>query len=132
MYFLYLFQFRRTAGDLFRILPFSVFIVIPFMEFLLPVYLWVFPNALPSTFQKKSSYVSHTLCHMISFINLSTMLEILIDRWIDRQIDRQIDRWMDRQIEGWIDRQMDGQIDRWMDRQIDGQMLIDYENTQIE
>jgi LETM1 and EF-hand domain-containing protein 1 len=48
-------QFRRTVGDVIRIVPFSVFIIIPFMEFLLPVYLWLFPNALPSTFQSKSS-----------------------------------------------------------------------------
>ncbi|XP_019852441.1 PREDICTED: LETM1 and EF-hand domain-containing protein 1, mitochondrial-like [Amphimedon queenslandica] len=48
-------QFRRTAGDVFRIVPFSVFIIIPFMEFLLPVYLWLFPKALPSTFQSKSA-----------------------------------------------------------------------------
>ena len=52
-----LLQFRRTAGDLFRMLPFSVFVVIPFMEFLLPVYLYLFPNALPSTFQTESTKV---------------------------------------------------------------------------
>lgn len=50
-------QFRRTVADMFRIVPFSVFIVIPFMEFLLPVYLYLFPNALPSTFQSSSSKV---------------------------------------------------------------------------
>jgi len=51
-------QFRRTAGDIFRVVPFSVFIIIPFMEFLLPVYLLLFPNALPSTFQSTSSKVT--------------------------------------------------------------------------
>ena len=35
-----------------------MFIIIPFMELLLPVYLFLFPNALPSTFQSKSSKVS--------------------------------------------------------------------------
>lgn len=50
-------QFRRTVADMFRIVPFSVFIIIPFMEFLLPVYLYLFPNALPSTFQSSSSKV---------------------------------------------------------------------------
>ncbi|XP_038045476.1 mitochondrial proton/calcium exchanger protein-like isoform X2 [Patiria miniata] len=47
-------QFTRTASDMFRIVPFSVFIIIPFMEFLLPVALWLFPNMLPSTFQSRS------------------------------------------------------------------------------
>ncbi|KAF9331121.1 hypothetical protein BG006_006001 [Podila minutissima] len=44
-------QLRRTTGDLFRLIPFSVFIVVPFMEFLLPVALKLFPNMLPSTFE---------------------------------------------------------------------------------
>eukprot|EP00118_Oscarella_pearsei_P006429 m.28943 g.28943 ORF g.28943 m.28943 type:complete len:635 (+) comp31109_c0_seq7:97-2001(+) len=47
-------QFIRTASDLFRLVPFSVFIIVPFMEFLLPVALALFPNMLPSTFEKKS------------------------------------------------------------------------------
>ncbi|EEB13424.1 leucine zipper-EF-hand-containing transmembrane protein 1, putative [Pediculus humanus corporis] len=41
----------RTVGDLFRLLPFSVFIIVPFMELLLPVAIKLFPNMLPSTFQ---------------------------------------------------------------------------------
>ncbi|ORY34290.1 LETM1-like protein-domain-containing protein [Naematelia encephala] len=44
-------QLRRTTGDLLRLLPFSVFVVVPFMEFLLPVALKLFPNMLPSTFE---------------------------------------------------------------------------------
>lgn len=44
-------QLIRTGADLFRIVPMSVFIIIPFMEFFLPVALKLFPNMLPSTFQ---------------------------------------------------------------------------------
>jgi LETM1-like protein len=36
-----------------RLVPFAVFIVVPFMEFLLPVALKLFPNMLPSTFEDK-------------------------------------------------------------------------------
>ncbi|KAK3573888.1 hypothetical protein QTP86_032991 [Hemibagrus guttatus] len=46
--------FLRTCADLFRLLPFLVFIIVPFMEFLLPVALKLFPNMLPSTFETKS------------------------------------------------------------------------------
>ncbi|KAI9140228.1 LETM1-like protein-domain-containing protein [Paraphysoderma sedebokerense] len=46
-------QLRRTATDLFRLVPFLVFIIIPFMELLLPVALKLFPNMLPSTFEDK-------------------------------------------------------------------------------
>ncbi|XP_031827296.1 leucine zipper and EF-hand containing transmembrane protein 1 [Nomia melanderi] len=41
----------KTTGDLFRLIPFSVFIIVPFMEFLLPVAIKLFPGLLPSTFQ---------------------------------------------------------------------------------
>ncbi|KAF9983594.1 hypothetical protein BGZ65_001628 [Modicella reniformis] len=44
---------RRTTGDLLRLLPFSVFLIVPFMELLLPVALKLFPNMLPSTFEDK-------------------------------------------------------------------------------
>lgn len=46
-------QLTRTTADIFRLVPLSVFIVVPFMEFLLPVFLKLFPNMLPSTFQDK-------------------------------------------------------------------------------
>uniref|UniRef100_A0A8C4N7V2 Leucine zipper-EF-hand containing transmembrane protein 1 n=1 Tax=Eptatretus burgeri TaxID=7764 RepID=A0A8C4N7V2_EPTBU len=47
-------QFLRTCADLFRLVPFLVFIIVPFMEFLLPVAIKLFPNMLPSTFETSS------------------------------------------------------------------------------
>ncbi|CAG7830387.1 unnamed protein product [Allacma fusca] len=47
-------QLVRTTSDVFRLLPFSVFIIVPFMELLLPVFLKLFPGMLPSTFQTKN------------------------------------------------------------------------------
>jgi LETM1 and EF-hand domain-containing protein 1, mitochondrial len=44
-------QLLRTVTDLFRLVPFSMFVLIPFMEFTLPFVLRIFPNLLPSTFQ---------------------------------------------------------------------------------
>ena len=38
---------------MFRLVPFIIFVVVPFMEFLLPVALKLFPNMLPSTFQDR-------------------------------------------------------------------------------
>ncbi|KAI4523357.1 LETM1-domain-containing protein [Schizophyllum commune Tattone D] len=46
-------QLRRTTQDLLRLVPFAVFVVVPFMELLLPVALKLFPNMLPSTFEDK-------------------------------------------------------------------------------
>lgn len=41
----------RTVGDMFRLVPFSVFIIVPFAELLLPVVIKFFPGMLPTTFQ---------------------------------------------------------------------------------
>jgi LETM1 and EF-hand domain-containing protein 1 len=43
----------RTASDMFRLVPFAVIVVIPFMELALPILLKLFPNMLPSTFTNK-------------------------------------------------------------------------------
>lgn len=56
------FQLRRTTQDLLRLIPFAVFIIVPFMELLLPVALKLFPNMLPSTFEDKFAAVSRVTC----------------------------------------------------------------------
>ncbi|EER15350.1 leucine zipper-ef-hand containing transmembrane protein, putative [Perkinsus marinus ATCC 50983] len=45
----------RTVTDLFKLVPFSLFIIIPFAELALPIALRLFPNMLPSTFSDKKS-----------------------------------------------------------------------------
>jgi LETM1 and EF-hand domain-containing protein 1 len=40
----------RTSVDMARMVPFAFFIIVPFMELALPVFLYLFPNMLPSTF----------------------------------------------------------------------------------
>lgn len=54
-------QLTRTTADIFRLLPFSIFIIVPFMELLLPVFLKFFPGMLPSTFQSTKDKVSTIL-----------------------------------------------------------------------
>jgi hypothetical protein len=44
-------QLLRTVTDVFRLVPMSIFVLIPFMEFALPFALKIWPNMLPSTFQ---------------------------------------------------------------------------------
>ncbi|PGH18150.1 hypothetical protein AJ80_04537 [Polytolypa hystricis UAMH7299] len=48
-------QLQRTVQDLARLVPFSVFIIIPFAELLLPIALKLFPNLLPSTYEAQKS-----------------------------------------------------------------------------
>jgi len=44
-------KIRQTWADVFKFIPFSVFIIIPGADLLIPFYLVIFPNALPSQFQ---------------------------------------------------------------------------------
>ncbi|OQE29417.1 hypothetical protein PENSTE_c002G00892 [Penicillium steckii] len=44
-------QLQRTTKDLGRLVPFSMFLIVPFAELLLPVALKIFPNLLPSTYE---------------------------------------------------------------------------------
>jgi LETM1 and EF-hand domain-containing protein 1 len=48
-------QLQRTVKDLGRLVPFSVFVIVPFAELLLPVALKLFPNLLPSTYEAQTS-----------------------------------------------------------------------------
>ena len=48
-------QLTRTVQDLGRLVPFSVFVIVPFAELLLPVALKLFPNLLPSTYEGQKS-----------------------------------------------------------------------------
>ncbi|USW54053.1 Putative LETM1, ribosome-binding domain-containing protein [Septoria linicola] len=48
-------QLTRTVQDLGRLVPFSVFVLVPFAELLLPVALKLFPNMLPSTYENAKS-----------------------------------------------------------------------------
>ncbi|KAI9218543.1 LETM1-like protein-domain-containing protein [Blastocladiella britannica] len=45
-------QLKRTVADLVRLVPFVALVLIPFAELALPVLLKLFPNMLPSTFEK--------------------------------------------------------------------------------
>ncbi len=46
-------QLKRTLGDVARVVPFIIIVIVPFLEFALPVILKLFPNMLPSTFESK-------------------------------------------------------------------------------
>lgn len=59
-------QLKRTTTDLLRLIPFAVFVIVPFMEILLPVALKLFPNMLPSTFEDKYAAVSLSPYHTTS------------------------------------------------------------------
>lgn len=67
-------QLQRTVQDLARLVPFSVFVIVPFAELLLPVALKLFPNLLPSTYEgqtskdKKANHLRTTRKEVSSFL----------------------------------------------------------------
>jgi len=48
-------QLKRTLQDIVRIVPFAMFVLVPFAELLLPIALKLFPNLLPSTYETSST-----------------------------------------------------------------------------
>ena len=48
-------KIRRTWSDVFKFIPFSILIIVPGLDLLIPPYLMIFPNALPSQFQSESA-----------------------------------------------------------------------------
>lgn len=46
-------QLRRATADLLRMVPFLAFVIVPFLEFFLPLAIKMFPNMLPSQFEDK-------------------------------------------------------------------------------
>lgn len=46
-------QLVRTSADMFKLFPLAIFVIVPFMEFALPLALKIWPDMLPSTFESK-------------------------------------------------------------------------------
>ena len=65
----------RTTADVFRLVPMSVFVIVPFMELLLPVALKIFPNMLPSTFEDKLKAEEETKRQLAARLGVAQFLQ---------------------------------------------------------
>lgn len=72
-------QLLRTSADVFRLVPFSVFIIVPFMEFTLPIFLKLFPNMLPSTFQTANEKEAKTKTALKVKLEMAKFLQQTLD-----------------------------------------------------
>ena len=68
-------QLIRTVADLFRLVPFSVFIIVPMMEVLLPFYIKLFPKMMPTTFQDTSRDEEKQLIQMKAKVETAKFLQ---------------------------------------------------------
>eukprot|EP00053_Salpingoeca_punica_P018034 m.175280 g.175280 ORF g.175280 m.175280 type:complete len:743 (-) comp17344_c0_seq2:159-2387(-) len=72
-------QFVRTTSDLLRLVPFSVFIIVPFMELTLPIFLKLFPNMLPSTFQEAKTKEERTKAELKVQLEMARFLQETVE-----------------------------------------------------
>ncbi|XP_014671706.1 PREDICTED: LETM1 and EF-hand domain-containing protein 1, mitochondrial-like [Priapulus caudatus] len=84
-------QFLRTVSDLFRLVPFLVFVIVPFMEFLLPVAVKLFPNMLPSTFQTYDKKQENMKRQLKVKIEMAKFLQDTIEEMGLRKIKKSAD-----------------------------------------
>lgn len=68
-------QLVRTTTDIFRLVPFTIIVVIPFLEFALPILLKLFPNMLPSQFQDKHQEAAKVKTELRARLELADFLQ---------------------------------------------------------
>ncbi|KAH9631054.1 hypothetical protein HF086_015039 [Spodoptera exigua] len=77
-----------TIGDLFRMVPFIVFIVVPFLEFALPFYIKLFPNALPSTFESTDQKEAKLKKHFKVKLEIAKFFQETLDQMAPQASNR--------------------------------------------
>lgn len=85
-------QLTRATSDLLRMIPFSVFIIVPFMEFTLPFFLKFFPNMLPSTFESQVSKEEKLQKSLETQLELASVFQDSIEQLAQKKIDDNQDR----------------------------------------
>lgn len=77
----------RTTSDIFRLVPFSVFIIVPFMELLLPIAIKLFPGMLPSTFQTAIEYEDKMKQNLKVKLEMAKFLQKTLDEMTVKNIE---------------------------------------------
>jgi len=65
----------RATADVFRIFPFIVIVVVPFLEFALPVILKLFPNFLPTQFRDRLKQQENLKRELVARVHLAEFLQ---------------------------------------------------------
>nr|XP_024363051.1 uncharacterized protein LOC112276183 isoform X3 [Physcomitrium patens] len=68
-------QLKRTIADIFRLVPFMVIVIVPFMELLLPFLLKIFPTMLPSTFRDKNKEQENANTKLVAQVQYAKFLK---------------------------------------------------------
>ena len=73
-------------ADIFRLVPVAVFLLVPFMELLLPVALKLFPNMLPSTFEDKLKKEEELKKSLNIKLEVAKFLQVVISSRPDEEL----------------------------------------------
>mmetsp|Transcript_8442 Transcript_8442/g.11650 ORF Transcript_8442/g.11650 Transcript_8442/m.11650 type:complete len:597 (+) Transcript_8442:104-1894(+) len=71
--------------DLLRLVPFSFFVIVPFAEFTLPIFLKIFPNMLPSTFEDKLQKEENLKKRLKARIELAKFMQDTVDEYLQEK-----------------------------------------------
>jgi LETM1 and EF-hand domain-containing protein 1 len=66
---------KRSVADLFRLLPFSFFVVVPFLELTLPFFIKFFPSMLPSTYATTSQIDNAARAQIKAKVSIAKFLQ---------------------------------------------------------
>ncbi|KAI5637702.1 LETM1-like protein domain-containing protein [Phthorimaea operculella] len=77
-----------TIGDLIRMVPFIVIILIPFLEFSLPFLIKLFPNMLPSTFESKDQRDTKMKQHLKVKLEMAKFFQETLDQMAPQASNR--------------------------------------------
>jgi hypothetical protein len=118
-------RYRSVVYDLIKFAPYSLFLTIPFMELLLPLYLVIFPNSIPSQFfsektigeinnafkmkQKKGYQILKSKLYIVfkeDFIKIKKEINIIKDNENDLEIKNRILQ-LDKELMKKIDNEWD-------------------------
>lgn len=80
-----------TIGDLFRMVPFIVFIAVPFLEFTLPLFIKLFPNMLPSTFESTDQREAKLKQHLKVKLEMAKFFQETLDQMAPQASNRHSD-----------------------------------------
>lgn len=69
-----------TIGDMFRLVPFIVIVAVPFLEFALPVFIKLFPNMLPSTFESRDQKEAKLKQHLKVKLEMAKFFQETLDQ----------------------------------------------------
>lgn len=78
----------RSIGDILRMVPFLAFVLIPFLEFTLPIFLKLFPNMLPSTFESQDMKDDKMKKHLKVKIEMAKFFQETLDEMAPQASNR--------------------------------------------